>query len=75
MKERGTLRCWWCNKRTEVRPGFRWGGITLEDWREFVAEHSPYYCTREGCIAHRREAMARPKRDGEPREQRSKKRQ
>jgi hypothetical protein len=74
LKERGTLRCWWCNKRTEVRPGFRWGGITLEDWREFVADNSPYYCHREGCVAHRREAMSRPKRDDrEPRQARPKK--
>ena len=60
LRERGTLRCWWCNKRTEVKPGFSWGGIALDEWRSFVAEHSPFYCSREHCVAHRREAMPRP---------------
>jgi hypothetical protein len=62
LRERGTLRCWWCNTRTEVRPGFRWGQVSLFEWREYVAEHQPFFCSRPNCVAHRRECGAAAQR-------------
>lgn len=55
LRERGTLRCLWCNRRTEIRAGFSWGGIEEEEWRQFVKENEPFYCDRPNCVAHRRE--------------------
>jgi hypothetical protein len=69
MRERGTLRCLWCNKRTEVRPGFSWGGIEEDEWRSFVAENTPFYCGRETCRAHRSECGA-PAQSGDSRQRR-----
>jgi hypothetical protein len=60
LSERGTLRCEWCNKRTEVRPGFKWRYVDVYEWKEFVHDHTPYFCSRPTCTAHRRECGSTP---------------
>jgi hypothetical protein len=76
LADRGTMRCEWCNKRTEVRPGFSWRQVDVEEWRSFVREHTPFFCQRENCAAHRRECMSSARRDKErdPRQERPKRR-
>lgn len=66
LSERGTLRCEWCNKRTEVRPGFKWRYVDVYEWKEFVFDHTPYYCTRPACAAHRRECGSMPQPHARP---------
>lgn len=55
--ERGTLRCEWCNRRTEIRPGYRWGDLSTGEWLTIAATLSPYFCPRPSCVAGRSETM------------------
>jgi hypothetical protein len=53
--ERGTLRCEWCNRITELRPGFSWRNTPQSEWNEIAAAFTPFYCRRPACAAARKE--------------------
>ena len=58
--ERGTLRCEWCNRLTELRPGFSWRNTPQSEWQEIVAAFTPFYCRRPTCAAARKEIAPTP---------------
>lgn len=66
MNNRGALRCEWCNRLTEIKPGFSWRFVSRAEWLTTAEELSPFYCSRAICAAARRELLGQqPQRESQ----------
>lgn len=54
-RHKGTLRCRWCGRWTEVQPGYQWRDTTWKQWRDHWAKRyrNEVECRRERCIRSR----------------------
>lgn len=77
---KGSLRCQWCYRWTEIYPGYDWASLIIlkrdfrgkkqkkprpgdpigsfQTWQEYVEVNaSSFRCSRETCVADRRQVM------------------
>jgi hypothetical protein len=53
-RHKGTLRCRWCGRWTEVNPGQQWRDTTWKEWRDIaVFRRNETECQRPRCLLGR----------------------